>query len=293
MVKVVSKVVSSSTKESLDSPVSGSRDARPVLGGPSFKAGRPRANSKFLSPRPKPNIKKRKPTPVDNNLYLAHIPMEELGDLLLCNRAGLILGAFLDLDKPQLTSEIYNLLVLPKMVKCFFDFWLESTSHPSNIGLSVMQICKRSFNLLTILSSPQAFSENLIDENIHQIMEQVSRYIMAPSKPYIAEPSQPTDVEQNFHHLKMGVELLLKKKPSDVRRWLLTTRHAQTQHQRPPVFGLLNHLHHPSVLPLLGGLLFDLVEGLASHTAALEAFALHGFFETIWNGVWKESRGQA
>lgn len=116
---------------------------------------------------------------------------------------------------------------------------------------------------------------------------------MAPLKPYVPEPVQPADVEQNFHHLKMGLDLLLQKRPSDVRSWLLTTRHAKTACMRPPAFGLLNHLDHPSVLPLLGGLLFGSFEGLASHAAALEAAASHGFIESIWDGIWKESRGEA
>lgn len=95
--------------------------------------------------------------------------MEALGDLFDGNRVGLVLGEFLDLENPQLTSEIYALLNQPGVAACFFDFWLKPTTHPANIKLTVNQICKRSYNLVTLLSLPQPSIESLLEANLQLI----------------------------------------------------------------------------------------------------------------------------
>ncbi|KAI0240215.1 hypothetical protein L0F63_000360 [Massospora cicadina] len=276
---------------STESGTSGAVKVRPLRDAPPCKPRPTRARSRAASPNLKSAAEEGRPTLIASHLYLAEVGMEALGDLFHEDRVGWILGEFLDLEDPQLTSEIYNLLRQPGVAACFFDFWLAPATHPANAGRSAAQICKRSFTLVTLLSLPQAFAENLLEENVHPILVgQISRLMLAPAKPYVAAPVQPADVGLNFHHIKLGLQVLLRRWPTAVRGWLLTTRHARDGRLRPPVFGLLKHLHHPAVLPLLGHLLFDRVGVYADHAAALEAVAAHHLVETIWEGIWAEGK---
>lgn len=247
-----------------------------------------RTHSKSFSPSGK--LRKRRSNKHQRSpLFLAHLTLDELSGTQGLARIGLVLGAFLDLKLPQLTPDIYHLLNTEGVPAQFFSFLTHPFEHPANKDSTVLTIAKRSYSLFSLLELNQTYVENLVETHIHLIMELIVKVVLAPPIPFVSEPTKPEDLRHNFYHIQAGVKHLLFKQPSWVRKWLLTTRLKSTEDGCPPLFGLLTHLHHPGVVPLISSVLFASVESVVSLATTLDGLAPFQFVETVWNRLWDTS----